>query len=393
MYYSIHDRVLRSLNSTLHRSCFTILHCLKLFYLAIVDWSFVTNPFDVRCYDCWTIVLDDPFFLSSSYHYRRSFFTIFEQSFQRSLLTISDRSFGRTHFREWFSFAVVQDRLQLKRYLSCNDERSFLNTPVYDLSTISSEEFWKIVSNDPILRSSNDRLKKNSWCNRSTIIFRDPLLRSTRYERSRSAIVKRSHYTPLKHCQDWFQRRPLTTVSRKFWTFLFGDLWIIVLPIPFGCRWRSESYNIPIKDLKKGGVNLSLFTTAQRSLLSIGERLLLTIPCYDRWTIHWKRMMLGDRRTIIFIGLVLRSFNDCSTLNDLFESSIFYERSFVTIVDIVFVSNHPFRGSLNDLVHHRVVEWSCSSITCDDQSTVSFNGCFIQSLKDNMQRSTNVIVK
>ena len=79
--------VLRSLNDRF-----------ELFYLTIVEWSFVTNPFDVRCYDWWTIVLNDPFFLSSNDNFWRSLFTTFEQSFQRSFLTISDRSLRRTHF-------------------------------------------------------------------------------------------------------------------------------------------------------------------------------------------------------------------------------------------------------------------------------------------------------
>jgi len=33
--------------------------------------------------------------------------------------------------------------------------------------------------------------------------------------------------------------------------------------------------------------NLALFTTAQRPLLTLGERSLLTIPFYGRWTFAW----------------------------------------------------------------------------------------------------------
>ena len=143
-----------------------------LFYLPVVKWSFVSNRF--RCYDCWMIVLNDPFFSHRM--------IIFDEPFSQSLNNHSNDRFWRTlidRLKDPFSRVIlVCDRSVFQRFLCCSDERSFLHTPVDNLSTISSDSFWKIVFNDPILRSSNDRVTKNAWCDCSAIISRDPFLRS-----------------------------------------------------------------------------------------------------------------------------------------------------------------------------------------------------------------------
>ena len=113
---------------------------------SLIEWSFLTNPFT----NLWTIIP-----------------------------TIVFYDFWWTFTKDPFSRVIlVCDRSVFQRFLCCSDERSFLHTPVDNLSTISSDSFWKIVFNDPILRSSNDRVTKNAWCDCSAIISRDPLLRS-----------------------------------------------------------------------------------------------------------------------------------------------------------------------------------------------------------------------
>ena len=124
-----------------------------LFYLPVVKGSFVSNPF--RCYDCWMIVLNDPFFSHRM--------IIFDEPFSQSLNNHSNDRFLR----------FLMDLYEGPIFASNSRLRSF------SISTISLLQRWTIVSTYPRWWSFNDFF----W-----LILKD------RFQRSHFTIVQRSSY-------------------------------------------------------------------------------------------------------------------------------------------------------------------------------------------------------
>ena len=122
------DLFIRSLNKTLHVNPFTI-----------VEQSFSTIHF----FNHLTITFNDPFLRSLNNHFNDPFDDL--SSF------VSKDLFSRAlHFddrRGSFSVSTIPFK---------SVSWSFLLLPFYDRSTIFLCDLWTIVSNDPILRSSND---------------------------------------------------------------------------------------------------------------------------------------------------------------------------------------------------------------------------------------------
>ena len=119
--------------------------------------------------------------------------------------------------------------------------------PVYDGSSIFSYNRWKIVANDPILRSLKDRLKRMVLGDRWNIIFIDLVLRSFNdWSNSPLFLSPNNHFfnirlftiieISLNVCEYLFYDRFLWLLNSIFHRSCFTIVQRLFLPLLLYCR-------------------------------------------------------------------------------------------------------------------------------------------------------------
>ena len=168
--------------------------------------------------------------------------------------------------------------------------------PCYDGSTISFCNRWKVVANDPIVRSLNDRVARIIMFGyRWTIVFIDLVLRWVQ------RLFKLSYFTIV----EWsFVTNPFTIAESSF-----SKSWYYSIHDPFLGPLNNHFYRSCFAIVQSLFWNLQFYF---RSMIICNEPFSRSSN-YRFQLVSNNRSTTpsSDRRTLILIELVLRSFNYC----------------------------------------------------------------------------------